>query len=195
MIIATKNAGKAKEFKQFFSVYGVEVISLLELDEDIPAVEETGSTFSENAALKAQHISKLLNKPVLADDSGLEIDALHGRPGIFSARYAGEPTDDGANNRKVLSELKDVPGEDRTARFVCVIAIAAPGKKTIFRTGYCEGKIASEPRGDFGFGYDPIFVPNGYSVTMAELPAEEKNRISHRSKAIQQFGELFENRQ
>src|SRR5699024_2094302 len=106
MIIATKIAGKAKDYKQFFLFFGDKIISLLELDEDISAVEETGSTFSENASLKAQHISKLLNKPVLADDSGLEIDALHGRPGIFSARYAGEPTDDGANNRKVLSELK-----------------------------------------------------------------------------------------
>src|SRR5699024_12242568 len=119
-------------------------------------------------------------------DSGLEIDALHGRPGIFSARYAGEPTDDGANNRKVLSELKDVPGEDRTARLVCVIAIAAPGKKTIFRTGHCEGKIASEPRGGIGFGYDPIFVTNGYSVTMAALPAEGRTPSRHRSKTIQQ---------
>lgn len=192
IVIATKNRGKAKEFKDFFASYGIHARSLLELDDDLPSVAETGSTFKENAALKAEQIAQQLSTPVLADDSGLEIDALGGKPGIFSARYAGEPTDDCANNSKVLSQLKGVPTNERTARFVCVLALAIPEQDTVFRTGFCEGKITTEPKGQHGFGYDPIFIPDGYSKTMAELTAEEKNRISHRSKAMKKLGQFFE---
>ncbi|HEX6592968.1 MAG TPA: XTP/dITP diphosphatase [Bacillota bacterium] len=192
IVIATKNRGKAKEFKDFFASYGIHARSLLELDDDLPSVAETGSTFKENAALKAEQIAQQLSTPVLADDSGLEIDALGGKPGIFSARYAGEPTDDRANNSKVLSQLKGVPTNERTARFVCVLALAIPEQDTVFRTGFCEGKITTEPKGQHGFGYDPIFIPDGYSKTMAELTAEEKNRISHRSKAMKKLGQFFE---
>ncbi|MUK86946.1 XTP/dITP diphosphatase [Ornithinibacillus sp. L9] len=187
VVIATKNKGKALEFKSLFKKYNIEAISLLELEKEVPDVEETGTTFQENAALKAEEIANLLNTPVLADDSGLEIDALDGRPGIFSARYAGEQKDDQANIDKVLKELKEVPEKGRSARFVCVLAIAIPGEETIFRTGYCEGEINTEQKGDNGFGYDPIFIPNGYELTMAELEPEEKNSISHRKNAIIQL--------
>ena len=124
---------------------------------------------------------------MLADDSGLIIDGLEGRPGIYSARYAGEPTNDQANIDKVLKEMKEIPIEDRSARFVCVLAIARPGEETIFVTGYCEGQIKTEQGGENGFGYDPIFVPEGYTETMAELEPAEKNQISHRKQAMKQL--------
>ncbi|MFD1039552.1 XTP/dITP diphosphatase [Virgibacillus byunsanensis] len=189
ILIATKNPGKAKEFKAFFSDYGINAVSLLDIPEDIKDIEETGATFEENAALKAEQIAQMMQIPVLADDSGLEIDALNGRPGIFSARYAGEAKSDEANVEKVLSELKEVSKDKRTARFVCVLAIAKPQEETIFRAGYCEGKIALSPIGENGFGYDPIFVPNGHSQTMAQLQPNEKNKISHRKNAIDQLEE------
>lgn len=185
IIIATHNRGKATEFKSFFSNFQVNALSLLDLKENLPDVEETGSTFKENASLKAEQIAAIIAQPVLADDSGLVIDALDGRPGIYSARYAGEQKDDRANVKKVLHELVDVPFVNRTARFVCVLAVAIPGKETIFTTGTCEGKIALETSGTNGFGYDPIFIPNGYKKTMAELSATEKNKISHRSRAME----------
>src|SRR5690625_1768312 len=121
MIIATKNKGKAAEFKEFFGAYGIETKALLDLEEELPDIEETGTTFEENAALKAEQIAALLQIPVLADDSGLIIDALNGKPGIYSARYAGEPTNDQANIAKVLEEMKEIPPEKRTARFICVL--------------------------------------------------------------------------
>ncbi|MBY7143232.1 XTP/dITP diphosphatase [Virgibacillus sp. NKC19-3] len=184
VIIATKNRGKATEFKDFFAVYGIEAVSLLDLKRDIPDVEETGITFEENAVLKAEEIAARLSSPVLADDSGLMVDALNGRPGVYSARYAGEPKDDQANIDKLLGELRTVPEAERTARFVSVIAIAIPGEKTIIRKGYCEGSIAFSQTGENGFGYDPIFIPEHYIKTMAQLSKDEKNRISHRKNAI-----------
>lgn len=187
IIIATKNKGKIREFKDFFKVYGIEVLSLFDLDKNIPDIAETGATFEENAALKAEQIASLLNKPVLADDSGLMVDALDGAPGIYSARYAGEEKSDDANNEKLLNALKSVPEEKRTAEFVCVLAVCVPEEETVFQTGICKGKIASKPQGSNGFGYDPLFVPDGYTKTMAEIPAEEKNRISHRSQAIKKL--------
>lgn len=187
ILIATKNKGKVREFKGFFREYGITVDSLLDLDENIPDIEETGDTFEENAALKAEKIAGLLNKPVLADDSGLIVDALDGRPGIFSARYAGEGKSDSDNNQKLLTELKEIPETERTARFICVLAVAIPGEKTTFRTGYAEGKIALAPQGTNGFGYDPLFIPDGYEQTMAELSPTVKNSISHRSNAIKKL--------
>lgn len=192
IIIATKNNGKATEFKQFFSKYGIEAMSLLDLQGDIPDVEETGTTFEENAALKAEQMAALFHKPILADDSGLIIDALDGRPGIYSARYAGEAKSDQANIDKVLEELKPFIDPNRTARFICMLAIAVPGKKTTFRKGYCEGKIVSKQAGENGFGYDPIFMPEGYQETMAQLSAETKNDISHRKHAIIQLDEWIQ---
>ncbi|TXL62556.1 XTP/dITP diphosphatase [Cerasibacillus terrae] len=192
IIIATKNKGKSKEFKEFFAKYGIEAISLLELDEEIVDVEETGNSFRENAALKAETIANHLQQMVLADDSGLEVDVLDGKPGIYSARYAGEPTDDEKNIQKLLQELAGVPKEKRGARFVCTLAIAEPGNETIFRTGFCEGKISTQKKGNHGFGYDPVFVPENYNLTMAELPSNEKNKISHRKYAMDELEDWLE---
>ncbi len=193
IIIATKNSGKAEEFKTFFAKFNIKAVSLLDLSQSINDIEETGMTFEENAAIKAEQIVKLTNKPVLADDSGLMIDALDGRPGIFSARYAGEPKDDNANMSKVLAELEDTKESDRTARFVCVLAVALPDKETIFKNGYCEGAISVSAKGANGFGYDPIFIPKNSTKTMAELSPDEKNSISHRSNAIRQLEDWLEN--
>ncbi|MHA6252099.1 XTP/dITP diphosphatase [Oceanobacillus sp. CAU 1775] len=187
IVIATKNKGKIKEFEDFFKKYGIEVLSLYDLENNIPDIEETGSTFEENAALKAEQIAHILNKAVLADDSGLMVDALNGEPGIYSARYAGADKSDSENNNKLLKNLENVPEEKRTAKFVCTLAIARPGEETIFKTGYCHGQIGYSPKGEHGFGYDPLFIPNGYNKTMAELSPEEKNKISHRSEAIKQL--------
>ena len=191
LIIATKNAGKAKEFQQFFAQLHIRVKSLLDFD-DLPDVEETGTTFAENARIKAETIAELLDMPVLADDSGLEIDALQGRPGIYSARYAGVDKDDEANIRKVLEEMQSVPMEQRTARFVCVLALAEKGKETVITEGYCEGKIALHPAGENGFGYDPIFIPEGYTNTLAELNPSVKQEISHRRHAMDQLQALLQ---
>ncbi|MFD1065412.1 XTP/dITP diphosphatase [Oceanobacillus locisalsi] len=187
IIIATKNKGKAKEFRAFFDPYDIEAVSLLDLEEEIPDIEETGESFVENAAIKAEQIANHFQQPALADDSGLIIDSLEGRPGIYSARYAGEPTDDQANIDKILEEMKEVPENERTARFICVLAIARPGEETMFVTGYCEGHIQLTQSGENGFGYDPVFVPEGYEQTMAELDPDEKNQISHRKMAINQL--------
>ncbi|UOQ47251.1 XTP/dITP diphosphatase [Gracilibacillus caseinilyticus] len=187
LIIATKNEGKMKDFRRLFEPYGIKVLSLLDLTDPVEDIEETGTTFEENAAIKAEAICRKFNTGVIADDSGIAIDALDGAPGVYSARYAGKAKDDQANLEKVLNELEDVPAEDRTGRFVCVLAIAQPEQKTIFKRGECEGTIASEPKGVHGFGYDPIFYPSGRAKTMAELTPEEKNQISHRRKALDQI--------
>ncbi|MBT2754542.1 XTP/dITP diphosphatase [Mesobacillus foraminis] len=186
VIIATKNKGKAKEFERIFGSKGMQVKTLLDFP-DIPDVEETGSTFGENAIIKADAIAKLMGKMVIADDSGLEVDALEGRPGVYSARYAGAEKNDSANTEKVLQELAGVPERDRTARFRCVLAVAAPGEKTVVYSGSCEGRILTEPRGTNGFGYDPVFFVEGKGKTMAELPPEEKNKISHRADALKKL--------
>lgn len=195
IIIATKNKGKAAEFKQILEPYGITTQTLLDFSGDMPDVEETGSTFTENARLKAEQIADFLQKPVIADDSGLAIDYLAGRPGVYSARYAGEPTNDLLNNEKVLKEMAGVPREERTARFICVLAFAVPGKPTIFKEGMCEGSITTTVKGANGFGYDPIFVPEGNDVTMAELNETEKNTISHRYHALLAFQEWLNKQQ
>lgn len=189
ILIATKNKGKVAEFQALFKKYDIQAISLLDLPDGIEDVEETGETFEENARLKAEQISLILNAPVVADDSGLIIDALDGRPGVFSARYAGLEKNDQDNNDKVLNELKDIPMENRTARFICVLAVAIPNEETFFVKGYCEGKIALSETGAHGFGYDPIFIPEGYSKTMAEINPAKKNEISHRGRAISELDE------
>ncbi|OCA81755.1 XTP/dITP diphosphatase [Pradoshia sp. D12] len=190
VLIATKNKGKAKEFEALFSPKGIKVITLLDIENAID-VEETGSTFEENALLKANTISELMNMPVLSDDSGLVIDALDGRPGIFSARYAGPGKDDRANYEKVLNELEGVPKEKRTARFYCAIALVGPKMDPITVSGTCEGIIADAPDGENGFGYDPIFFVPEKQTTMANLEAEEKNRISHRANALKELEKVL----
>ena len=187
IFIATKNKGKLAEFAAFFQEKGIRVKSLLDLDEDVD-VEENGRTFEENAVKKAEVIGQVINQPVLADDSGLEVDALNGEPGIFSARFAGAEKSDQANNEKLLEELAGVDDEKRTARFICVLAIYIPGQKTLTFRGACEGVIGHEPKGTNGFGYDPLFYLPSLNKTMAQLDKTEKNQISHRSNALNILG-------
>lgn len=191
IIIATKNKGKAKEFTELFGPLGFKVKTLLDYP-DAPDIEETGKTFTENALLKAQGIAKLYQKIVIADDSGLVIDALNGRPGVYSARYAGEEKNDKANIQKVLSEMKDIPQDRRTAHFHCTLALVQLGTAPITVDGICEGLILTEKRGNNGFGYDPIFYVSQLDKTMAEMTPEEKNKISHRGNAIRALYEIIQ---
>lgn len=195
ILIATKNKGKVDDFKVLFEPRGIEVVSLLDLDQTIEDVEETGQTFSENAIIKSEAISNLLQMPVISDDSGLEVDALDGEPGVYSARYAGLEKDDQANIDKVLSNLKGINENARSARFVCAIALSEPGKKTLVERGYCEGSILKQPCGTNGFGYDPIFKPLGYNCSMAELSPEEKAVISHRGNALRKISHWLDDQE
>ncbi|MFY0743563.1 XTP/dITP diphosphatase [Solibacillus silvestris] len=185
VVIATKNKGKAKDFEALFGPFGYEVVTMFEVAPDVE-IEETGTTFEENAILKAETLAKMLGQIVIADDSGLAIDALNGEPGVFSARYAGDH-DDEANMVKVLKNMKDVPEDQRTARFCCALAIAGPNMETKTVFGTCEGMIAHEKKGTNGFGYDPIFYVPALEKHMAELSAEEKGAISHRGNAIRKL--------
>ena len=182
LLIATRNKGKMRELRQLLGGVPHEIASLDDLgiaDE----IEETGATFEENAALKAEGYSQLSGLLTLADDSGLEVDALGGAPGVRSARYAGADASDADRVSLLLKNLEGTRADDRTARFRCVIAISAPGARTRLYSGVCEGRIAAEPRGDNGFGYDPVFDFPELGVTMAELPSERKNAVSHRARA------------
>ena len=183
VLIATNNPGKGKDFEALFTPLGIRVLTLNDIEGDID-VEETGKTFEENAILKAETVANLLGKIVIADDSGLEIDALDGAPGVYSARYAGNDTTDDKNIDKALQALQGVRGEERTARFRCVLAIAGPGIKTEVFSGSCEGMITEERHGANGFGYDPIFYVAEKNCTMAELTPSEKSSISHRGAAL-----------
>lgn len=183
VLIATKNAGKVKDFETLLNRLGIHVLSLNDLEEDID-VEETGTTFEENAILKAETVAAMLGKVVIADDSGLEIDALQGAPGVYSARFAGPGKSDEDNIDKVLVEMGTVPEKERAARFRCVLAIAGPQRTTATFSGSCEGQIIHERRGTNGFGYDPIFFVPQKGRTMAELSAEEKSELSHRGAAL-----------
>ena len=198
LIIATNNRGKLREFASLFADAGFELKTPGDLGFPFD-VRETGSTFAENAALKALAAARLTGELSLADDSGLEVDALGGRPGIFSARYAGgsrtaDGMDEAEQCRIVLSELAGVPDAGRTARFRCVIAIATPAGDVEYAEGVFEGRIGYELRGDNGFGYDPIFVVAGRDVTSAELPSDEKNAISHRGQAARKALEMLKAR-
>lgn len=189
-MIATKNKGKIREFEQLLASLGFKVKSLLDLDETIDVVED-GETFQENAAKKAETIANEFEIPTLADDSGLIVDILDGRPGVFSARYAGEDKDDQKNLEKVLFELANVPDSKRGARFHCSLALAVPGEDTIIVDGTCEGTITRESIGENGFGYDSIMYIPAKERTMAQLTKEEKNEISHRSLALKKLKELL----
>lgn len=191
ILIATKNPGKAREFEALFAKKGLLVKTLLDYPE-IPEVEETGTTFAENALLKAETIAATLNMMVLADDSGLKVDALEGRPGVYSARYAGEPKSDAANNAKLLHELADFPPAERTAQFHCTLALAYPGKDSLIVEGEVEGKILGVPRGANGFGYDPLFYVAAQEKSMAELSEAEKNKISHRAIALAKLEQVWD---
>ena len=190
VIIATKNAGKAKEFEHIFNQYNVVVKSLLDFD-GIEEIVEDGQTFEENALIKARAIAKQFNQVVIADDSGLEVDALDGRPGVYSARYAGEGRNDQANIEKVLSELEGIPTQERSARFVCALALVTPeGEESVVR-GTCEGQILSECIGNEGFGYDPIFYLPELGKTMAQIPKSQKNVLSHRAEAFKKLQDIL----
>lgn len=188
VIIATKNKGKAKDFETLLAPYGVRVLTLHDVAEDLD-VEETGTTFRENARLKAETVAERLGKMVIADDSGLAVDALGGRPGVYSARFSGPDATDGKNIEKLLEELADVPDEERTARFICVLAVSGPGGETRYYEGSCEGRIMRTPSGDNGFGYDPVFYVPNEERTMAQLTPEEKAAVSHRGAAIRRLEE------
>jgi len=188
LVVASKNSGKIKEFRRILQLdsQGIELL----IDIEIPEVAETGSTFEENALLKAISIAKFTGIPAIADDSGLAIDALDGAPGILSARWSGGG--DKENIKKVLDEIKDVPDSKRSAKFVAVIALAKPSGENLIVRGELEGSIRRAPVGDNGFGYDPIFEPiTGDGRTLAELDPSEKDAISHRSLALAQITPLI----
>ncbi len=181
LLIATRNLNKLAEIRQILNWPEVELLTIRDLP-DLPDVEEDGTTFEENALKKAGELARLTGHWTLADDSGLEVAALDNAPGVNSARYAGGHGDDSANNRKLLHEMQGQT--DRRARFRCVLALVAPDGRRWTVEGVCCGTLLEQPRGTGGFGYDPLFVPEGASLSFGELSAEEKNRISHRAKAL-----------
>jgi XTP/dITP diphosphohydrolase len=186
LLLATRNKGKIEEFRRILEDIAAGQIELVGLDQfpNLHDVDETGSTFEENALLKAREMCEASGIPAIADDSGLCVDYLNGDPGIFSARWAGSHGDDKANTAKVLASLADVQDEKRSAHFTCVAALALPDGRTHVEEGKFEGWILREPIGDQGFGYDPIFRPDGYSISSAQMSAEEKDAISHRGKSL-----------
>ncbi|MBA2132639.1 XTP/dITP diphosphatase [Capillibacterium thermochitinicola] len=186
LVLASRNKGKLKELKMLLAGLPWAISSLADFPE-VPEVEEDGTTFRENALKKATFVAKHLQMWALADDSGLEVDYLNGAPGVYSARFAGVHGDDAKNNEKLLALLAGVPWAQRTARFRCALAFVSPEGVAWTTEGTCEGFIALAPKGEGGFGYDPLFYLPEYDRTMAELPEEEKNRISHRAVAMRQF--------
>lgn len=189
IIIASNNKGKIKEFKKMLEPKGYNVISQNEAGINIE-VEETGTTFKENATLKAEAIYNITHKAVLADDSGLEVEFLHGEPGIYSARYMGLSSDEARRNC-ILQKLEGIEENKRNARFVCCICyIDVDGNKK-YAEGYWNGRIAKEAKGQNGFGYDPIFIPDGEEVTSAEMTQEEKNSKSHRADALKKLEKML----
>lgn len=180
IVIASKNLGKIAEFKRILGEVGISIIT----DIEFPDVDESGSTFEENALLKAHAISRFTNLPALADDSGLAVDHLNGAPGIFSARWSGVHGDDGANIKRLLEDLNGVALENRGAKFIAVLALVRPDGEELLVRGELRGKIRNQPVGVNGFGYDPIFEPENSDRTLGEMSAAEKDAISHRSKAI-----------
>ncbi|MGH2717733.1 MAG: RdgB/HAM1 family non-canonical purine NTP pyrophosphatase [Actinomycetota bacterium] len=183
VVIATTNAGKITEVRQ---ILGSLPLVLLTADDvgGWPPIEETGSTYRDNALLKGRAVAELTGLAVLADDSGIEIDALGGAPGVYSARFAGPDATDADNNSLLIARLAGVPEQSRTARYRCVAVVVEPGCGEVASEGTCEGRIGFEPRGSGGFGYDPWFIPAGETRTMAELSPEEKDVISHRGRAF-----------
>lgn len=190
LLIATRNQGKVVEVANLLDDLQLQILSLADFSH-LTEVEETGNTFAENAALKAAYAAQETGLITLGDDSGLEVDSLNGQPGVYSARFAGEPSDDQRNNSKLLTMLQGVPPEKRRARFVCAMALAIPHSQGVpevfYATGFCEGVILEEQKGEGGFGYDPLFFLPQLQKTFAQLTLEEKNLVSHRGKALQQM--------
>jgi XTP/dITP diphosphohydrolase len=189
ILIATGNQGKVKELKELLSKFPINLKNLKDFP-NIEEVEETGKTFAENAILKAKGYALQTNMWTIADDSGLEVEELNGEPGVFSARYAGENSTDKENIHKLLTEMKNK--SNRNAKFVCCIAISNEKGEILHLTeGTCKGKIDYKPKGKKGFGYDPIFIPDGFDKTFAEISEDLKNKISHRKKALDKIFEIF----
>lgn len=186
IIVATRNPGKVGEFQAMLGRLGYDVESLLDY-ETAPETEETGSTFEENAELKSKEAAAYFGHAVLSDDSGLEVDALDGAPGVYSARFAGENKSDAANNALLLEKLADTPADQRTARFVCALSLAKPSGETLTVRGTMEGQIGFEQKGTNGFGYDPLFLIPALNQTAAELTKSEKAAISHRGQALKKL--------
>jgi XTP/dITP diphosphohydrolase len=184
LIAATGNAGKLREIRQILADLPFEITSLRDHWTPVPDIPETGSTFAENARRKAAWVFGRTGVWTLADDSGLEVDALDGEPGVLSARYSGEGASDEANVRKLLDRLAGVPPAERTAQFHCVMVLMIGPSECIVTEGICRGRITEEPAGTAGFGYDPVFVPDGFRGTFAQLDSGVKNAVSHRAKAL-----------
>ncbi|MBE6448489.1 MAG: RdgB/HAM1 family non-canonical purine NTP pyrophosphatase [Alphaproteobacteria bacterium] len=182
LLLATHNEGKIEELKEMLAPWGVEVLSAQDME--LPDVEETGETFAENAAMKAETLAEYTGLPCLADDSGLCVKALGGKPGVYSARYA---PDSDARIGKLVAELQSMNAEDWSAYFACVLALKIPGEKVRFFEGKVDGMIIPERRGNKGFGFDPVFVPDGWNKTFAEVEGNEKAAVSHRGKALRCF--------
>jgi len=183
IVLASRNKKKIEELKRLLEGIDIELLSA----NDFPyleEVEEDGQTFDENALKKARYVSQQTGLPSLSDDSGLEVEALNGAPGVISARYAGDKATDEENIMKLLKEMNGIPDEKRKARFVCCIALVFPDGQEYLFWGYVNGKITFEPRGNNGFGYDPVFIPEGYQRTFAEMETNEKDNLSHRKEAL-----------
>jgi XTP/dITP diphosphohydrolase len=185
IVLATRNPAKLAELRRILAAAGVNA-AVTDLDDvpGMPGVAETGRTFAENALLKARAVAAFTGLPAVADDSGLCVDVLNGMPGVLSARWSGSHGDDGANLRLLLGQLADVPAGERGAQFVCVAALVLPAGGEHLAEGTVRGRLARSPRGSNGFGYDPIFLPDGFEVTTAQMSAEDKDQISHRGKAL-----------
>ena len=186
LVVATRNAGKLKEIRRLLESRGIRVRGLEEFP-GAPDVVEDGQTFAENAIKKAEAVAQFTSLPCLADDSGLVVDALQGRPGVHSARFSGAEADDQSNNRKLLDEMAAVPEIRRQAAFCCVMALCMPGQSPRLFQGRVNGAILERQQGDGGFGYDPLFWLPGYNCTMAELSLDTKNQVSHRGQALRQL--------
>lgn len=192
VVAASQNQHKIDEMEAITQKYGMTIVGRDEFGLPKIKISEDGDTFEANSLKKAREICMMCNQITIADDSGLVVDALDGAPGVYSSRFAGEEGNDRKNNEKLLKLLKDVPMEKRTARFVSVITMIYPNGKKIVARGECEGHIMFQESGDNGFGYDPLFRPLGYEVSFGEIPAEEKNKISHRAKALAELQKQLE---
>ena len=191
VVAASRNRHKIEEIDAITKKFGMHIISRDEAGVPDIEITEDGQTFEDNSLKKAREIMKLCGQITIADDSGLMVDCLDGAPGVYSARFAGEDGNDEKNNQKLLMLLESVPEEKRTAEFVSVITMVYPDGNIITARGECRGRIITEPAGDNGFGYDPLFVPDGYDRTFAQLTAEEKNSVSHRAAALEKLKKLL----
>lgn len=190
LVLATRNRGKVEEIRELLAGFGIELLSLKHFP-DVPEVPEDGETFEENARRKAEFVARCTGLPALADDSGLEVDALNGAPGVRSARFAGDDATYAENNATLLRLMEGIPPEGRTARFRCVLALAFPDGPVRTMEGMCEGRIAEEPKGENGFGYDPLFFVPELGKTFAQIGRTEKGKISHRGRALRRLKKVL----